>query len=275
MRLKLKRQKGKRWRKERHPKVKQRREEIEVKREANLVHEKQRMEQTIKKLNEELNQMKAELGKLLALIEINHKLTEKEKNELETSFLKEVEKLKQEKEILKKNEEFKGKTTSKLAENLRTLLPKLPKNSPIRRELLHFLTKDMTIQEVRTMFPMKKSSFYRIRNLKKPKTLMLKYSVGVTRNKVKPQIVEHLKQTVDAILPIQSGRNWRLQEITNIELYKKYLTICEKENSGIVSFSFFENYLRKLNIHHISKTNFCKKCQFKDTAHAQLIKCQT
>jgi hypothetical protein len=87
-----------------------------------------------------------------------------------------------------------------------------------------------------------------------------KYAINVTRKRISDEQKQEIQRILDDILRVQSGRNWRYQEVTNKELYRQY---CNQVLHGNpVSHTYFiYSVLAKLNIHHSKKMKFCPICE--------------
>ena len=87
-----------------------------------------------------------------------------------------------------------------------------------------------------------------------------KYQMQVKRTRISNDQKEEVKKILNDILPVQSGRNWRYQEVTNDTLYEQY--IADIGNGKAVSKYFFiYKVLAKENIHHSKKVKFCPICE--------------
>ena len=54
-----------------------------------------------------------------------------------------------------------------------------------------------------------------------------KYAPNITRKRVSYEQLTGVKRILEEIPPVQSGRNWRYQEITNKKLYELYETLVK------------------------------------------------
>jgi hypothetical protein len=63
-----------------------------------------------------------------------------------------------------------------------------------------------------------------------------KYPIKVKQTRISDEQKEEVKRILDDLLPIQSGQNWRYQEITDKTLYEQYT--AEVENGKEVSKTF-------------------------------------
>jgi len=86
------------------------------------------------------------------------------------------------------------------------------------------------------------------------------YAINVVRNRISFEQKQEIERILDDILPVQSGRNWRYQEITNKKLYKQYVTAVKFGDCVSKSY-FLYSIVKKLNIHHSKKMKFCPICE--------------
>jgi hypothetical protein len=70
-----------------------------------------------------------------------------------------------------------------------------------------------------------------------------------------------LAAIIDELLPVRSGRRWRIQRQTNEKLYRQYCERVEAVNQIPLSYSYvIFTYLPTLYIHHENKTKYCPHC---------------
>jgi hypothetical protein len=80
-----------------------------------------------------------------------------------------------------------------------------------------------------------------------------------------------LVDIIDNILPVVSGRDWRLQKGTNQHYYELYCQQSKKLNEDPVSFTTFCRYLTTLKIHKCTVVGcLCQLCLKNDEEHKEL-----
>lgn len=106
--------------------------------------------------------------------------------------------------------------------NTLNLIQTLPHNSPYRRPLLFWFTKDITMEEAISSYGVSKRTYNRVLEQEDPEIVSRKYGIGVKREKITPEQRQEITRILDDILPVQSGRNYRYQETTDNQLYSTY-----------------------------------------------------
>ena len=122
-------------------------------------------------------------------------------------------------------------------ENTINLIQSLPHNSPYRRPLLFWFTKNLSIDDSMTVYGISKRIYNRLIEQKDSEIVARKYGIGVTRERISQEQRLEITRILDDILPVQSGRNYRYQETTDRQLYNTYYS--EVINGNPVSKSFF------------------------------------
>jgi hypothetical protein len=88
-----------------------------------------------------------------------------------------------------------------------------------------------------------------------------KYPHGVKRTRLSEEDIIQVQQFLDENIPIQSGRNFRVQRCTDEKLYADYFVQCCEANTVPVSKStFFYKLLKKEKIHHHTNDPICQYC---------------
>jgi hypothetical protein len=152
------------------------------------------------------------------------------------------------------------KIVDKIAENGARLVQDLPPNSPFRRPLLAYLTAGLETQPALEFFGISLRTFNRIKEDSTNSLLEIKYTVGVTRSRVSQEQLDEIKRILEDILPKQSGRDFRNQEVTDKKLYETYQ--AEVKGGAAVSKSFFiYTVLAAEKIHRSKRPKFCPLCE--------------
>ena len=105
-----------------------------------------------------------------------------------------------------------------------------------------------------------------------------KYAINVTRSVISEEKMEEIHTILNDILPVQSGRNWRYQEVTDKKLYEMYKAEVKSETPVSKSFLIYK-VLAKENVHHSKAVKFCPICELEDentvvSKHKELIAIQ-
>jgi hypothetical protein len=166
-----------------------------------------------------------------------------------------------------------------IVNNSKILIKQLPPNSLFTRPLLHFLLQGLSCEQTVDLYGISKRSYGRIVEESGSTLINQKYAVHVTRTRLSEEQLEEIQYILnDTLLPIQSGRDWRYQEMTDNKLYELYT--AEVKNSKPVSKTFFiYKILAKEKIHHSKKVKFCPICENEDgniavIKHKELITIQ-
>jgi len=58
-----------------------------------------------------------------------------------------------------------------------------------------------------------------------------------------------LKESIDNLIPMSSGRSYRVQVETNANLYQRYVNQCSQFNVPSLTFGFFQKRKQKVLLH--------------------------
>ena len=153
----------------------------------------------------------------------------------------------------------------KIVENYKQLISQLPQNSPFRRSLLFWFSKDVSVQSFCELFGISQHTYNRLSE-EDSKVLQTKYSIGVKRQRVTDEQIDEIHRILDDILPKQSGRDFRIQEVTDKKLYDTYY--AEVISGDPVSKTFFiYNVLSKEKIEHSKSPKNCPICEKYDAGN--------
>ena len=226
---------------------------------SNTIQHRKELETKVKTLQMENGKLLQEIESmrvcLAELLEENNKFKEME------SFLRTTkENLEKLVEENNKMHEFGMETKGKIVNNCRRLLNDLPPNSPYRRPILAYLMEGLEQQKALEVFQISPRTYRRIKEEDGNSLVETKYSVGVTRTRVSQEQLEEIQRILDDILPKQSGREWRTQEMTDKKLYQAYC--AEVQKGGIVSKQFFVyTIMAAERVHHSKRPKFCPLCE--------------
>jgi hypothetical protein len=168
-----------------------------------------------------------------------------------------IEKLKKEKQdqVI-----FKSKSLSEtVLMNTQILLKDLPKHSPIRRGLIYYFTQNLSLQDATFIYGYGTSFYSKVNKDRGRFIVNLKYPPKVTRSKLAKKKIPMIQEILNQpnVLPILSGRSYRVQTQSNYQIYLNY----KQHDSNPVSFSFFKTkILDKERIWHSLRPNFCPIC---------------
>ena len=102
------------------------------------------------------------------------------------------------------------------------------------------------------LYGISKRTYNRIIKEKDSEIVSRKYAIEVTRERITSEQKQEIIKILDDILPIQSGRNYRYQEITDKQLYNTYYS--EVIHGDPVSKSFFiYSVIAKERVRHSKK----------------------
>jgi len=117
-----------------------------------------------------------------------------------------------------------------IAKNSKALVNQLPEHSPFRRPILGLLVPNTEKQRIMKFYGIKTTTWKRIQHESGIQLLVHKYTVGATREKISQDQTDEIKRILEDILPVQSGRNYRVQEETDENIYQAY---CQTVKKGI------------------------------------------
>jgi hypothetical protein len=148
----------------------------------------------------------------------------------------------------------------KIVSNTSNLIVELPYNSPFHRPLLFFFTNGLSFKEAKEFYSISKRTFGRVQQDDGGTFMNQLYAINNTKTRITTEQMEEIKRILADILPVQSGRNWSYQEITNKKLYEQYQAAV-KHGKPVSKTYFFYSVLKKMNIHHSKKMKFCPICE--------------
>ena len=113
-------------------------------------------------------------------------------------------------------------TTEKIVHNTSSLISHLPFNIPFCRPLLSFFLDGLSFSNTKKLYSISKRIYGRIVEDDGETLVGQRYTIGVTRTRISDEQKQEITRILD-IFQVQSGRNWRYQEVTNKKLYELYL----------------------------------------------------
>ena len=159
----------------------------------------------------------------------------------------------------------------KLVENLNSLIMMLPKNSPIRKELLaqlysNSIDKDWFISEIIMKSSLGKRYMESVIKEKSvtPEHLLIKYSIKTTRERWTEETKTSFIDTLDIIMPYRSGREYRIRQKNYQDTYGDYVRYMGSNFPEVRQFSYtvFWEKIRKRGdkIRFYKRSSWCSIC---------------
>ena len=150
-----------------------------------------------------------------------------------------------------------------LIRNLGQFASDLPHNSAIRAPMIRELSLGLTNHFMASLFSVDARTI--IRSKRSTSSFHLVAVSGMTRVR-KQEAIKDMISTVNDLIPVQSGRNYRIQQVSNTTLYLQY-----KARASIkpVSPTKFDRYLKQLNIVHSPSHTACPYCTRRNTLLSQ------
>jgi len=134
-------------------------------------------------------------------------------------------------------------------------------NNPIRRAIIGMVSTQLPVQDVAEDFGVSDQTVYNARNDDDNFALELQTRPNVQRERISDQQYEAARSFLDEVIPVVSGRNYRVQRCTNESLYAIYFCWCmDRHNPNLGRTHFFENVLGPENIHHVRDDSICEYC---------------
>ena len=151
-----------------------------------------------------------------------------------------------------------------VATNAANLLRSLPLRSPLRRPLAHYLMDDLSHEEAQDFFGYGRTFVHQASQDDGSYIMEMRrrFDVTVSRADMSHR-VEVSTALFDEILPILSGRNWRVQMVTDERVYQQYLQLCADRQETIVPLafsSFYSHLIAPSNIHRSDRPHLCPHC---------------
>jgi transposase len=208
------------------------------------------MKETEERL-EFFRQQNMDLEKRLKQMETRSMELEERNMELESKMVNLMETLQTEME--------KAEVKQQVVDNTLHLVSQLPQNSPYRRPLLSFFFQGLSQEDAQNIYGISTRTYKRVMNEDGNVLVEQKYKSEVTRKRISDEQLKEVKEILNQILPVQSGRDWRVQEMTDKKLYELYDTLAE--GKPVSKSYFFYQILDKEKIHHSKKVKFCPLCE--------------
>lgn len=145
---------------------------------------------------------------------------------------------------------------------MKKLINNLPKSSPIRPALICYLAQGVSVCEVASDFGLSTETIRRAK--KNDGTILQLQSIP---NQKKPRITQDQEDAaidfLDEVLPVVSGRDYRILKMTQEKLYELYIEKCNElgiENPLGKTY-FFDNILGKQKLRKSKDETICSYCK--------------
>lgn len=211
-----------------------------------LTEEMQQLQTQIQHLQTENHQLKDKILHLEAnnsSLEFSNKIITTQSN-VSVYLLQEKSK---EVEELKQN----ARIPSIVFQNSQSLIENLPSNSPVRRALIAELSKSLDKKELKDTWKISNSTIQRVENESiVDSALYLKYSPNTTRKRIKDEDLTFAKVLLDELLPVPSGRAYRVRSEGLQFIYEKYCRLTWQQNRIPIKWtSWIVHVINKEKIH--------------------------
>ena len=125
-----------------------------------------------------------------------------------------------------------------IAENACMLLAAMPITSPLRRNLIDWLSCGMTTREAAGALGISCTTVWRSRHDDLDWLTTMTARPGLHRNRIECEDHAFLMDLVDELIPYASGRLYREQTMITRKFYKIYMQRCDKAGQIPLSLSF-------------------------------------
>ncbi len=145
--------------------------------------------------------------------------------------------------------------------NVVSYIEDLPPTSPNRKILLKAFGNGIDHASSSHYFNISERTIRKAATIENDIIKEMKSIPGTKRKRIAESTEEIISDFFDNEIKVCSGRSFRIQTITNQELYERYKTHCQKIDSPPVSKTTFETkFLFKEKIHHNTDDTYCKYC---------------
>ena len=132
------------------------------------------------------------------------------------------------------------KCNAQIAENARQLLEAMPPTSPLRQNLVEWLSQEMSTWDAARILGVSHTMVWRARHDEVDWLVTKTAHPCMHRDRVDQEDVDFFLQVLDDIAPYASGRPYREQTVTNHRLYEIYMEQCNEEGQQPLSLSFIQ-----------------------------------
>ena len=148
------------------------------------------------------------------------------------------------------------------AKNLIALFSSLPPNSPFRVSILKNVTVGVHVAHAALDFNTSTSSIYRAYNNEKDISQeLLRYPISKRKINQQELHVARAREFFDKVIPVLSGRKYRVKRCTNENLYALYFIHCLDRGHKPLSKNYLiYNLLKKELVHHSTDDTYCPQC---------------
>lgn len=153
------------------------------------------------------------------------------------------------------------KEIPKLITNFSNLFKQFSHNNQLRKPLINSISMGISTKIFSKIFGCSKSLISKAR--KSNIQILFKSYSKIRRNRIEKEL-QLMITIVDELLPVVSGRDYRILPITKRFLYERYIQeISERyrpNDVSVISYSRFYIYLKTLKIHRDKSYNLCPHC---------------
>ena len=129
---------------------------------------------------------------------------------------------------------------AQIAENAWQLLEAMPPTSPLRRNIVEWLSREMSTWDAAKALGVSHTLVWRARNNEVDWLVTMTIHPGLHRDRVDQEDVDFFMSVLDNVAPYASGRLYREQTVTNCRLYEIYLEECNTEGQQPLSLTFIQ-----------------------------------
>jgi hypothetical protein len=156
-----------------------------------------------------------------------------------------------------------------VVDNTLDLISQLPPRSPFRRPLLSFFFQGLSQEEAQRIYGVSARTYGRVLEENGSILVEQRYKSNVIRKRITDDQLKEVKEIVNQILPVQSGRDYRVQEATDKKVYELYETLTK--GKPVSKSYFFYQILAKEKIHHSKNLKFCPICERYPEDHSEEV----
>ena len=158
----------------------------------------------------------------------------------------------------------------KIMDNLTSIIHLMPKNSPLRKELLSELAKNMNDRELfvsKIIVPsgLKGRYWERIKKKLEIENLFLKYKRNVKRDRWSEETKTSFVDILDEIMPFRSGREYRIRTKNLTETHREYQKLMEQRYPDVSAYSyrvFWETFAKRGDrMRFLARNSWCPICE--------------
>ena len=142
-------------------------------------------------------------------------------------------------------------------------LSRLPPNSPFRRPLLQVMTVGLRVRVVAEDFGLSQETVYASHRERASESILLttEYTPKTKRARLPQEDLEFARAFMDEVFPQNSGRDFRVINMTDDTIYAVYFGYCtDRDLTPLGQTTFHDQILKKLKIHRSQDSTICCYC---------------